>query len=348
MNLFLHIGTEKTGSSFLQTMAARNRDNLVACGIYFPEGGKRERDMLAGRVSPGNAKSVFDAASKGDWKLVRTILYRIVNEGTDRGCEAVLLSNENLIELAAVENGFKTLQQVALEVGFNNIEALLILRNPVDQALSLYKHRAKSGNVKSIDDWLKSEFHLAHILDRFLCEKNNATINWSIRKYSKSSSKMVSAFFYDWLKIDRQIVYQEELVNPSLTLSELLFLKNQYNVNASLVPYYYEALLKVSLSDKASDQQLEEQYKVLIHNMLSKHRETFLALNLELPSNEQLDLPQNFDQSHGIQTNQALVLSEKQIKTLLDTQHTLYSIWGQLRTTVLLGKIKLIKFLKRW
>ena len=58
MKLYLHIGTEKTASSFVQTTFARNRDWLSSLGVFYPKGGKRENDMMAGLISPGNAKDL--------------------------------------------------------------------------------------------------------------------------------------------------------------------------------------------------------------------------------------------------------------------------------------------------
>lgn len=53
MKLYLHCGYHKTGSSFLQTLFARNRKLLEDHGFFFPEGNKDE-DMLKGNISAGN------------------------------------------------------------------------------------------------------------------------------------------------------------------------------------------------------------------------------------------------------------------------------------------------------
>ena len=55
MNLYLHIGTEKTGSSHLQSLSAINRDLLKKSGIWFPEAEKRDNMLLSGDISAGNA-----------------------------------------------------------------------------------------------------------------------------------------------------------------------------------------------------------------------------------------------------------------------------------------------------
>jgi len=46
LNLYLHIGTEKTGSSFIQTSLGQSRKHLQEFGFFFPEAGRLEKKML--------------------------------------------------------------------------------------------------------------------------------------------------------------------------------------------------------------------------------------------------------------------------------------------------------------
>ena len=61
MKLYLHIGTEKTGSSHLQSLSAINSNVLQQNGIWFPFEGKSNKSLIKGEISAGNAQSLTNA-----------------------------------------------------------------------------------------------------------------------------------------------------------------------------------------------------------------------------------------------------------------------------------------------
>ena len=136
MKIFLHIGTEKTGSSYLQTTLARNRQDLLLSGIHYPEAGKRENDMFQGRISPGNAVELTRMLENADYKNVFNFFNELYHRASELKCNAVLLSNENLVRVLSVQSNVDLLFQVAKQIGFKDFKFILFLRNPVDQAIA--------------------------------------------------------------------------------------------------------------------------------------------------------------------------------------------------------------------
>lgn len=332
MRLFLHAGTEKTGSSFLQMLAARNRETLSRSGIYFPNGGKREKDMQEGRVSPGNGKSLHDALKRHSAQAVRTLLSAMVTDATAAQCDTILISNENIVELFAVPGSFELLQKTCQDVGIKEMHGLVIIREPVDQALSLYKHRAKSGAVSPIDHWIKSEFYTLNVLQRFVELKSRTDIVWTVKKYEKIPKRMSDSFFSEWVKVKHPVPYSDTIVNPSLTLSELLFLKGQYKTNPSLVPYCYKALLNLNPAVKAGDKELENAYRRVIAENLFPYKEVIRQLNALIDDGNQLTFPEVETTGEiTVSDNMNLTLSEQQVASILQVQQNFFTAKGRIK-----------------
>ncbi|MDZ7755183.1 hypothetical protein [Rhodohalobacter sp.] len=74
MKIYLHIGTEKTGSSHLQSIAGINRERLTNEGIWFPKAEKLEQQLLKGEISAGNAQDITDALNADDFETCSEII----------------------------------------------------------------------------------------------------------------------------------------------------------------------------------------------------------------------------------------------------------------------------------
>lgn len=139
--LFIHIGHDKTGSSFLQAHLALNAEALGARGIFYPG---RARDMAraaAGGVSSGNGKlfeapGALEAAAKA------------------RAGRDVLLSYEGFFNALNREPD-ETLARFEAwrrALGLTEVRLLLFTRNPVGHAASAYQQLVKSGKVHHAPD----------------------------------------------------------------------------------------------------------------------------------------------------------------------------------------------------
>ncbi|WP_274475254.1 hypothetical protein [Mangrovimonas aestuarii] len=335
MKLYLHIGTEKTGSSYVQTLLSKNRTQLESHGYYFPGAGKHEQQMLAGKISAGNGVELKNTLCKPKENLEKLLL-DYIKKAKEKSCDKIVISNENLIEslsdakvLKQLVNSCKVLN---LEIG----EVLLVLRDPIDQALSLYKHRAKNGNIAIIDKWLKTGYDLPIYLKGFLENISRESLKITVRKFKKEKLFLENVFFNDWLKVGNPVVSHIKPVNPSLTLSELYFLKELRKADPYLVKKAYQAFLSMEITEKKKDKQLEKAYRMVISNHLEGYNRVWLNMNDFLQENEKIDIPISFNKGQDnfedaleytpkqVQVMTSLIADSKKIKVKVDRM--LYSI----------------------
>ena len=289
MKLYLHIGIEKTGSSYLQSLAAINRDLLKEQGIWFPKAGKREFQLQQGLISAGNAQPLTDAMEVDEYEKISQILQRHLAEARTRQCQSVLLSNELLMLALSREGNLSTFQRIVQAAGYAQAHYLLILRDPVDQALSLYKHRAKGGTAPDIEEWPKVHYHYGIGLKSFLQEARKIPLPLTIRKYRKQG--LEELFFNDWLGFSKSLDKPKQVINPSLSLSELSLIRQLRQHDAWLPRFLYNRLLTLPKAQKDPELKLTRYYMDILYRHLSQYKSTWELCNQYLVEDEQLDIP---------------------------------------------------------
>lgn len=292
MNLYLHIGTEKTGSSYLQSLAGVNREILANQGFLFPHAGKLERRLLEGHISGGNGHWVTSALQINDLDQLQKFLKSSRTEAINANCKNLLLSHEMLILELANASKCQNLLKVAEKVGFTKVYFLLVIRDPVDQALSLFRHRAKGGNVKSLSTWLDTGYNYGQALLSFLQATKELNLNLKCRKYSPSPGFIDKVFFKEWLGINPELkMPPRNRVNPSLTSSELDLLKSISKRSKAHASLFYEEMLMIPQEEKAIDRELQEYEEAVCANFLNQFKETWEVCNSFLSENESINIP---------------------------------------------------------
>lgn len=328
VSLYLHIGTEKTGSSYLQTLLARNRHQLQNNGIHFPALGKRDQDMLAGKISPGNGKALYQLLSSHDDKGVRRHLSELKESAVEANCKVLLLSNELLLLPLSKPGRFSSFEKLTREIGFAELRVLLFLRDPVDQALSLYKHRAKRGNVPNIGEWVKSGYSLDQSLQNFIANigKSQDAV-CTLRKYRKDTDYIVKVFFQDWLATAEPEHFPQQDINPSLSLSELFFIKALRDQNEELSRIYYDRMLAIPKLKKVKDERLENYIKQILNQYLSRKAEVWDKCNQHLAKDEQLRVPTEVSAAEASTSlEQVLIFSTDQAVVIADLMNDCLSL----------------------
>lgn len=288
MILFLHIGTEKTGSSFLQVVQAKNRHVLQNQGLFFPHAGKWEKEMLAGRISPGNGEELQKALLRKNENRVKFLLRSYRKEAIKVGAKNILISNELLLHGLSVGMSSEVLDRIAMSLGYSQVRYLLILRDPVEQAFSLFLHRAKSGRFSHIKDWLESGYDLPQILLKFL-EKIPHQI--TIRRYKKTGNELMKIYFQDWLDIDTTLLVNEfNRVNPSLSLSELRIIAELRRKRPKLVLPFYQKMVGLSKELKASESELKKAVLFDIQEEIRRSELVWNRFNQLMRPDEQLKI----------------------------------------------------------
>lgn len=326
MKLLLHIGTEKTGSSYLQTLFALNRDQLRTSGIFYPTAGNRESDMLEGRISPGNGKALFEALRASNKNQVNILIKTYSSQAETKQCKTVLISNENLIEVLKDQLRFDLLRTCCEANSIDLTDLLLVLRDPVDQALSLFKHRAKNGQIGQLETWVESGYFLADHLSTFLTQLDLGNTELTVRSYTKDAKVLQTKVFNDWLRLDGVERQYNKSVNPSLTLSELKLLNYIASTKPKLVRPFYQSMLEIPLADKDKNTALTNQYKDVLADKLSDYNAIWKVCNSKLNQDAPFELPNKNTQSSV--SEQGLSFSESQSMALVEFfMHNKHRSW---------------------
>src|SRR5690606_30908736 len=201
MELYLHIGYHKTGSSFLQSLFATNRDWFESQGIYYPKG-YRDKEAQSGLISPGNGIEFLTAMNNGDFEKAKLMVGQWKREADNRGCNRILISSEGLFHSFA-NIGFEKIEHVLNSIGFNKIFGLLYVRDPLDHAISLFKHRSKSGSILDFKQWVERKYETIMLSKVFFQSLHLSKIKWTIRRYNKDKEFMIYSCFIEWLKISK-------------------------------------------------------------------------------------------------------------------------------------------------
>ena len=293
IKLRLHLGPEKTGTSFLQCLSVANRGLLAERGIHFPTGTPHdERCMRDGRISAGNGRILARLVEDEDWQAVQGWIACAVEACSQNACSELLISSEQLLAPLAGPGLLGHFLKSVRSAGISEISLLLILRDPVSQLLSLYKHRAKGGSAGRIGDWVESGYLLPNHLGELRRQLEPTDVELCVRAYSREPGGLARLFFRDWLELGEKIDGAAAEVNPSLSLSELELLRLLHARRPELVPFFYEALLVVPRADKVQGRALEDHARAVAENAVWQHREEWQRWNALLPEGEALSLPE--------------------------------------------------------
>lgn len=141
--LFLHIGTHKTGTTSLQIILANNEEKLASHGVYVPKTGRNS--LLPGHHNLAwelNDDERFDP-SAGNIQALREELSNVFQP-------RVILSSEDFEYLYCREDRLGLLKSLADSLG-RDIYAVVCFRDWAGYANSLYAELAKHGLTKSVE-----------------------------------------------------------------------------------------------------------------------------------------------------------------------------------------------------
>lgn len=339
MELYLHIGIYKTGSSFLQTMCGRNRSLLQQYGYYFPTS-EREADLMAGRISPGNAQGLVAFLKQGDVAKTTALLERWTQEAEAISCDKILISAEALIHPLATAVGTQPLVQAVQTLGIELVKCLGFFRDPLDHCLSTYKHRAKGGAIADFPEWVEQHYETMEVLNQFHGVYRQFPITWSFRKYNQDGEVMARAFFSDWLGIDTPALSESKEINVSLNLSELLTIQQLASANPDWIPHISHAFMGIPRDAKANDRDLEKVYLLIIGEKLQHYNGFIHAWNQLMPPLEKLS---GFAAAPGADSviREEVTLSKAQLRALAEGIQKANRLWA-------IGKSKLRKVYRQW
>lgn len=330
IRLYFHLGTEKTGSSFLQSVFALNRPTLAAQGLWFPKGKRwSEAQMRKGDISAGNGEWLLGLLQGDDWPGVQAYLAHVLAEAGAAGCRQIVFSSELLLPLMAEPERIDRLNRILASMKVASVSVLVFLREPVSQILSLYRHRAKRGTAGSFGDWALAGYSLPKNLDGL--ERGLATAGWTLqaRAYRRDPAHLLEACFRDWLGIEPPTDWPRQPVNPSLTLSEVELLRHFRKLDPFCVSELHAGLVAVPADSKPAAGCFEQRLQAQAAAIVQQYGDFWAQWLDRLPADERFAISSAVDED--IRGKPALSLSSAQLQALVDSLARASSPAGKIR-----------------
>lgn len=162
--LYLHVGHSKTGTSWVQAALRENAVALAEGGLAYPilDG---IGDEQGAEIGQGNGLALA-ASPVGELEAHLRMIHRAA-------CPAgVVLSSEEFFPRLTLHDDPAALPRAALAAGFDRIEILLFIRNPVGHAASLWQQYLKRGGgsapIEAFFEKYSVPERVALFLDRFM------------------------------------------------------------------------------------------------------------------------------------------------------------------------------------
>ena len=155
MDLTLHIGTEKTGSTSIQRYLAKNRVRLREEGILFPLAPGLDNQRALTAIAEENSEDsalqeIFDIRNPGDLQRFRKELRgKLKEELNAAGCSHVVMSNEHCSSRLRDHSQVEYLRAFLGEF-FDRIRILVYIRRQDDFLVSTYSTMVKTGRTNPI------------------------------------------------------------------------------------------------------------------------------------------------------------------------------------------------------
>ena len=175
MELFIHGGLNKTGTSWLQILLERNADFLRSQGISYAHS----------HGGAGNAAQFLFDLRRGDIARLRARLTAYRETAESSGSNRVLMSSELFYHDIVKPAHREILLQEVRAAGFSKPNLLLFFRDPAAHAVSCFCHRSGTRNTGGFEDWLRTSYEFPAEL-RQLREAVNGNLGMllSLRPYS--------------------------------------------------------------------------------------------------------------------------------------------------------------------
>lgn len=159
LDLVVHIGTGKTGTSSLQFFMRDNRQRLLQLGHLYPQSPGRARH---GRLSLF-VKSDEEVLSAPNWSrqkesnpaaFRKAFRRRLFSEIEDSGVSRVILSDEVLYGCS--DPALQRLRDFTDRIA-RSLRLVVYLRRQDDQMVSRYQQMVKTGEIRRLTEWAQQD-----------------------------------------------------------------------------------------------------------------------------------------------------------------------------------------------
>ncbi len=156
--IYLHIGTEKTGTTSVQDMGRLNREALKRSGVLYPAapGDQNHQRLTVFAATPSDLShslAVVEGlgAPAALAEFMANFIADLAREITASGCKTVLMSGEHLSSRLKTAGEVKRLID-ALKPLARTIKVIMYVRPQHELALSAYSTAIKSGNEADLEE----------------------------------------------------------------------------------------------------------------------------------------------------------------------------------------------------
>lgn len=241
--VFLHIGTTKTGTSSLQYAFYNLRSNLLENGISYPVyfesdfGWKADRGMGAGNA---DVDGFLDWANED---RVLRLKYMIEKSLSEKEADKSLFISEHLSPLAIQNHFWQMLKDV--EENFNcKVRVISYVRDPFKMFLACYQQVVKlNGYVGQLNDFVNI-FETANSPLSFIFQRNidlisklagDSKIDLQLYRYEDCLPEVEKHFFKEVLNIDLgKLNFEPNRINTSISPSVVEFHRGVNSVSRKL------------------------------------------------------------------------------------------------------------------
>jgi len=261
MELLLHSGLNKTGSSFLQSVLLQGQGELEQYGVYLPPC-KWDDDLREGKITPGNGHEFAWYLALDKSANLRKLLSNYKEEALKRNCNKIILSNEVLIRLFSSEDILNQLDKVSRSLGFEKIRVWTVFRPFFEHSLSLFKHRSKRGDFPDYDSWFEQDYETLRLLDQFLQVYNKYDWHWFFTGYTRNTAELVKNIRAVTAIPDLEFSEPDHLsVNPSLSLDEVALIQFLESTKKGAGRNMYQEFIKVQSKRHDHNELLDKFFK---------------------------------------------------------------------------------------
>lgn len=140
--VYLHIGAAKTGTTYLQTLFATNRQALRDAGVFYPPGGASGQVLEALDVRRARFKGEANPRLTGAWRRLVVAI---------RDWQGPALVSSELLAPARPPH----IERIVDSLGFADVHIVLTLRDLARQLPAAWQEWIKNRGVESYGEWLQ-------------------------------------------------------------------------------------------------------------------------------------------------------------------------------------------------
>ena len=213
--VYMHIGQGKTGSSYLQSSLAISSSKLQDFNLYYPSEGRQHNRAISGHVNVGNLPPTKGLGRHSPGSFLSALEAAALQHNG-----SLVFSNEGLFSSIVNHDLWS---EIKAQAKVHKIHMFVLIRDPLDHALSAYQQGIKGGLTKTIGQFLEN--YCMPVQTRKLIELvDGSEIQLTIKNYSRHKSNLL-AIAEDWLRLPPEtlVVPPHEKVNRSLTRAESAF-----------------------------------------------------------------------------------------------------------------------------